>query len=133
MSGGDFSELQVGEDLSISDIDLKSGTLTFRQSSVAGIIGFFATLQRDPPPRFIGAIDFSNAIIGQLIIGSGDPQGHNEYTGPPRWDLAADVFLRETTIRKLFLHLVNSLVLSISPVPERKSIPSRRQRLEWPS
>ena len=93
MAGADCSGLWVENDLSISDIRLANDTLTFRQAEIGESVRFMVTLQRDAQ-EFKGSVDFSNAKLGELVIRSGDRSNYGEYTGPPRWDLAADVFLR---------------------------------------
>ena len=106
--GADFSGSRVLGDLSISDIALTSGTLTFHRASIGGTARLMVTLQRDPQV-FGGNIDFSNSTIGGLVISSGDRENRSEYTGPPRWDLAADIFLKESKINTLALHNVKFL------------------------
>ena len=106
--GADFSGSRVLGDLSISDIALTSGTLTFHRASIGGTARLMVTLQRDPQV-FGGSIDFSNATIGDLVISSGDRENRSEYTGPPRWDLAADIFLKESKINTRALHNVKFL------------------------
>lgn len=103
--GADFSGSRILGDLSISDIALTSGTLTFHRAFIGGTARLMVTLQRDPQ-LFGGSFDFSNATIGGLVISSGDRENRGEYTGPPRWDLAADVFLKESAIDVLTLHNV---------------------------
>jgi len=43
------------------------------------------------------------------VISSGDRENRGEYTGPPQWDLEADIFLRESTVDTCVLHNVRSL------------------------
>jgi hypothetical protein len=106
--GADFSGSRINGDLSISDIELKSGILTFHRASIGGIARFMVTLQRDPQV-FGGSIDFSNATLGGLVISSGDRENRGEYTGPPQWDLEAAIFLRESTVGTCVLHNVRFL------------------------
>ena len=104
-AGGDFSALRIAGDLSISDIHLRAGTLTFRQSAVTGATRLMVTLQRDAQP-FGGAVDLSNTQLGSLIVSAGDRNNRGEYTGPPQWDLDAEVFLREARIGAFLMHNV---------------------------
>ena len=105
LGGGDFSALRITGDLSISDIRLAAGTLTFRQSAITGASRFMVTLQRDAQP-FGGTVDLSNTQLGSLIVSSGDRNNRGEYTGPPRWDLDAEIFLREARIGAFVMHNV---------------------------
>jgi len=89
-------------------IRLAAGTLTFRQAEIGGAARFMVTLQRDAQD-INGSVDFSNAILSELVISSGDRNNHGEYTGPPRWDLKADVFLPNARLSKLVLHNVRFL------------------------
>lgn len=106
IKGADLSSGRFGGDLSISDIAVESGTVTFYGSEIKGTLRFVATLQRDPQPTG-DAIELSEARIGALVISAGDRQNPGEYTGPPRWFINSGIFLRKA-------HVVTMLLFNVS-------------------
>ena len=104
--GADMSSGRFSSDLSIADVAVESGTLTFYGSEIGGTLRLVATLQRDP--QSMGdAIDFSAARIGNLVISSGDRQNRGEYTGPARWNLKTSIFLRKAVVGEMLLYNVS--------------------------
>ncbi len=134
--GADLSSGRFHGDVSIADVAVESGTLTFYGSEISGILRLMATLQRDPQP--LGdAIDFSTARIGRLVISSGDRQNRVEYTGPARWNLNSSVFLRKAVVGEMLLYNVsfrNLVDLTDSSIHSVNNDGAEFERIvgEWP-
>ena len=112
LKGADLSSATF-DDLSLSDIRVEDGSLTLYRSEVTGTLRLIATLQREPQP--LGReLEFSAARFGGLVISAGSRLNRGEYTGPARWDLATNVYLRRTTVDLLELYNVHFGVLDLS-------------------
>jgi uncharacterized protein YjbI with pentapeptide repeats len=103
--GGDLSSASF-DDLSLSDIRVEDGSLTFYRSEVTGTLRLIATLQRDPQP--LGReLELSSTHIATLVISAGDQRNRGEYTGPARWEFAPHVYLRRATVDRLEFYNVH--------------------------
>ena len=103
--GADLSSATF-DDLSLSDIAIEDGSLTLYRSEITGTLRVMATLQRDPQ-RLGSELQFSATQIGCLIISAGDQRNTGEHTGPARWDLDANVYLRRAIIDRLEFYNVH--------------------------
>lgn len=104
--GADFSSAKFDGDLSLSDIAIESGSLTFCLSKLKATTRLMATLQRIPQ-RLGDEIDFSKAELGSLVISSGDRRNRGEQTGPSRWEFNSNLSLRGARVNRLELHAVH--------------------------
>jgi uncharacterized protein YjbI with pentapeptide repeats len=103
--GADLSSANF-DDLSLSDIRVEDGSLTLYRSEVKGTLRLMATLQREPQP--LGReLELSGTQIASLVISAGDQRNRGEHTGPARWDLATNVFLRKATVDRLEFYKVH--------------------------
>lgn len=113
LKGADLSSA-IFDDLSLSDGDVRDGSVTLYRSEITGTLRWMATLQRDP--QSLGnEWDFSSAQIGCLIVSAGDRNNRGEYTGPARWELDTNVYLRNATVDRLEFYNVHfAKVLDLS-------------------
>jgi uncharacterized protein YjbI with pentapeptide repeats len=103
--GADLSSANF-DDLSLSDVRVEDGSLTFYRSEITGTLRLMTTLQRDPQP--LGReLELSATHIGCLVISAGDQRNRAEYTGPARWDMTSNVYLRKAIVDQLQLYNVH--------------------------
>lgn len=113
LKGADLSSA-IFDDLSLSDVAVQDGSMTLYRSEITGSLRWMATLQRDPQPLG-NEWNFSATQIGCLTVSAGDRNNRGEYTGPARWDLDTNVYLRNATVDRLEFYNVHfAKVLDLS-------------------
>jgi uncharacterized protein YjbI with pentapeptide repeats len=105
LKGADLSNANF-DDLSLSDVAVREGSIVLYKSEITGTLRLMATLQRDPQP--LGSEwDLSNTQIGRLVISAGDRLNQREQTGPALWNLDSNVFLRNAVVGQVELYNVH--------------------------